>query len=71
MAPESSTAEREADRFAEAFVSTPFSHDPRHQRRIDMVADYERSGTPPPLPERIPVPDPSGDLDTDEIIATR
>ena len=23
-------------------------------------------GTPPPLPERVPVPDPSGDLDTDE-----
>ena len=35
---------------AETFVSTPFSGDPRHQRRIDMVADYERSGTPPPLP---------------------
>jgi ribose 5-phosphate isomerase B len=40
----------EATTLAEAFVSTPFSHDPRHQRRIDMVADYERSGTPPPLP---------------------
>ena len=40
----------EAAALAEAFVSTPFSGDPRHQRRIDMVADYERSGTPPPLP---------------------
>jgi ribose 5-phosphate isomerase B len=40
----------DAAALAEAFVSTPFSHDPRHQRRIDMVADYERSGTPPPLP---------------------
>jgi ribose 5-phosphate isomerase B len=35
---------------AEAFVSTPFSGDPRHQRRIDMLTDYERTGTPPPLP---------------------
>jgi putative RecB family exonuclease len=26
----------------------------------------EFGGTPPPLPERIPVPDPSGDLDTDD-----
>lgn len=41
----------EAATLAEAFVSTPFSGDPRHQRRIDMVADYERSGTPPPLPK--------------------
>jgi ribose 5-phosphate isomerase B len=40
----------EAAALAVAFVSTPISHDPRHQRRIDMVADYERSGTPPPLP---------------------
>jgi len=29
----------------------------------------EFGGTPPPLPERIPVPDPSGDLDTDEGVA--
>lgn len=36
---------------AEAFVSTPFSDDPRHQRRIDMLTDYERTGTPPPLPK--------------------
>jgi putative RecB family exonuclease len=28
-------------------------------------------GTPPPLPERIPVPDPSGDLDTDEGVAAQ
>ena len=29
----------------------------------------EFGGTPPPLPERVPVPDPSGDLDTDEGVA--
>jgi ribose 5-phosphate isomerase B len=25
-----------------AFLATPFSGDPRHQRRIDLVSDYER-----------------------------
>ncbi len=25
-----------------AFLATPFSNDPRHQRRIDLVSDYER-----------------------------
>ena len=28
-------------------------------------------GTPPPLPERVPVPDPSGELDTDEGITAQ
>jgi ribose 5-phosphate isomerase B len=40
----------EAAALAETFVSTPFSHDPRHQRRIDMVGEYERTGVAPPLP---------------------
>ena len=40
----------EAAALAEAFVSTPFSHDPRHQRRIDMLTEYERTGVAPPLP---------------------
>jgi ribose 5-phosphate isomerase B len=31
-------------RFVEIFVSTPFSQDPRHQRRIAMLAEYETSG---------------------------
>jgi ribose 5-phosphate isomerase B len=31
-------------RFVEIFVSTPFSQDPRHQRRIAMLAEYERTG---------------------------
>ena len=34
----------------EAFVSTPFSHDPRHVRRLEMVSAYEADGTLPPLP---------------------
>jgi ribose 5-phosphate isomerase B len=31
----------EAISFLDAFVDTPFSNDPRHQRRIDLVAAYE------------------------------
>jgi ribose 5-phosphate isomerase B len=41
----------EAATLAETFVATPFSHDPRHQRRIDMVAEYERTGEAPPRPQ--------------------
>ena len=32
------------------FLETAYSQDPRHQRRIDMLTAYERSGTLPPLP---------------------
>ncbi len=34
----------DALRFVDIFVSTPFSQDPRHQRRIAMLAEYEASG---------------------------
>lgn len=34
------TAE-EAASFVDAFLSEPFTEDPRHQRRIDQLADYE------------------------------
>ena len=34
------TAE-EATRFVELFLETPFSEDPRHQRRIDLLTRYE------------------------------
>jgi ribose 5-phosphate isomerase B len=40
----------EATAIVETFLATPFSGDPRHARRIEMLADYERTGTPPPLP---------------------
>ncbi|CAN5840997.1 ribose-5-phosphate isomerase [soil metagenome] len=40
----------EALSFVTAFVSQAFTGGPRHARRIEMLADYERSGTLPPLP---------------------
>ncbi|RZU52507.1 ribose 5-phosphate isomerase B [Krasilnikovia cinnamomea] len=40
----------EAATFADAFLSTPFSGDPRHVRRIAQLAAYERTGELPPLP---------------------
>ncbi|MGH3454748.1 MAG: ribose-5-phosphate isomerase [Nocardioidaceae bacterium] len=39
-----------ATRLVEVFVSTPFSGDPRHARRIEMLHEYEESGELPPLP---------------------
>jgi ribose 5-phosphate isomerase B len=41
----------EATEFVLAFVAEPFSHDPRHQRRINMLTAYETDGTLPPLPD--------------------
>ena len=40
-------SEEEALEMARAFLSTPFSGDPRHARRIALLADYERDGTLP------------------------
>ncbi|SDP16119.1 ribose 5-phosphate isomerase B [Pedococcus dokdonensis] len=37
----------EAKAMVAAFLATPFSAAPRHQRRIDMVSAYETSGTLP------------------------
>jgi ribose 5-phosphate isomerase B len=45
----------EAAEIAAAFVATPFSGDPRHQRRIDILDEYQRTGVPPALPpDQIP-----------------
>ncbi|MCH5644125.1 MULTISPECIES: ribose-5-phosphate isomerase [unclassified Gordonia (in: high G+C Gram-positive bacteria)] len=34
----------------DAFLATPWSEEPRHQRRIDILAEYERTGQPPAVP---------------------
>jgi ribose 5-phosphate isomerase B len=36
--------------FASVFVETPFSGEPRHVRRLDMIAAYEASGELPAEP---------------------
>ena len=36
--------------FVATFLATPFSGEPRHARRLALVADYERTGDLPPLP---------------------
>jgi ribose 5-phosphate isomerase B len=40
----------EAAEIAAAFVATPFSDEPRHQRRIDILDAYEATHEAPPLP---------------------
>jgi ribose 5-phosphate isomerase B len=39
-----------AARYAEIFLSTGFSGEPRHVRRIGMLTSYEETGELPPLP---------------------
>ena len=39
----------EATGIVEAFLTTPFSEDQRHARRIAILAEYERTGEPPAL----------------------
>jgi ribose 5-phosphate isomerase B len=40
----------EATRLVEQFLTTPFSGDVRHARRISMIAQYEQTGQLPELP---------------------
>jgi ribose 5-phosphate isomerase B len=43
-------AVEDAVRFARVFVETPFSGEPRHVRRLGMIAAYEESGELPAEP---------------------
>ena len=36
--------------FAQVFVETAFSGEPRHARRLQMIAEYEKTGELPPEP---------------------
>ncbi|MED5802515.1 ribose-5-phosphate isomerase [Gordonia sp. Z-3] len=40
----------EAFAIVDAFVATAWSEEPRHQRRIDILAEYERTGEAPAVP---------------------
>jgi ribose 5-phosphate isomerase B len=42
----------EATTIVTTFLATPFSQGERHERRIALLADYERTGQPPALPGR-------------------
>ncbi|WP_270887595.1 ribose-5-phosphate isomerase [Pedococcus sp. 5OH_020] len=44
------TSVQDAREMVAAFLETPFSRAPRHQRRISMVESYEQEGRLPDLP---------------------
>ena len=44
-------SEDEILKIVDAFVDQQWSEAERHQRRIDILADYERTGVAPEVPE--------------------
>lgn len=42
------TSEEDAKAIVKTFLATPFSAETRHERRIELVTDFERAGTMPP-----------------------
>lgn len=40
----------QAKGIVDAFLSAQWSHEQRHQRRLDMLAEYERTGAAPAVP---------------------
>lgn len=40
----------QASEIVDTFLATGISDDERHARRVRQLLDYERTGTPPPLP---------------------
>jgi ribose 5-phosphate isomerase B len=44
-------SKEEAFAIVDAFLSTPWSGEERHQRRIDILAQYERTGEAPAVPQ--------------------
>ena len=42
--------EEEALAIVDAFVTQPWSEEERHQRRIDILAEYEKTGVAPKVP---------------------
>ena len=44
-------SEEEALAIVDAFIAQPWSEEERHQRRIDILAEYEETGVAPALPE--------------------
>jgi ribose 5-phosphate isomerase B len=41
----------ELTRFIDVFLHTPYSNGDRHDRRLGQIADYEKTGNLPPLPD--------------------